>query len=365
MNAKRRSLRVTVAAIAISALGGLVALHAAGPRQGASAESSPSAQSLPAIATVELREVTDTPAADAMVEAVRAATVSAQIAGNVTRYYVDAGDRVKRNDLLVRIDTRETDAQVAAGAARVAQADAQLAQSRLNYDRTKKLLESKFVSQAAFDKAEADLKGAQAELQAARAGETQAVTARSFAEVRAPLDGVVTRRLAELGELASPGKPLLELHDPTALRAVAAIPQFVLPRIAGATEATVLFPLLAKRVGATRVTVLPAADARLLSTQVRADLPRELPPGVVPGTVAKVLLPAGKVTRLVMPADAIVRRGELTGVYVVGADGRVALRQIRVGEQDEDGAVEVLAGLRAGERVQLDPLVSASAASVP
>lgn len=172
----------------------------------ASASASTSAPAPAAgIATVEARDVADVYAADAVIEAVRAATVSAQISGNVTGYYVDAGDRVRRGQLLVRIDTRDTEAQVAAGAAAVAQAEAQLKQAQLNYERTAKLVEQRFVSPSAFDKADADLKSAQAALQMARAGVTRSVTARSFAELRAPLDGVVTRRLAELEELASPG----------------------------------------------------------------------------------------------------------------------------------------------------------------
>ncbi|HTT13282.1 MAG TPA: efflux RND transporter periplasmic adaptor subunit [Burkholderiaceae bacterium] len=311
------------------------------------------------VATVEMRDVADVYAADAVIEAVHAATVSAQIAGNVTQYYVDAGDRVKRGQVLVRIDTRETDAQVAAGAANVAQAEAQLAQTKINYERTAKLVESRFVSQSALDKADADLKSAQATLQMARAGATQATTARSFAEVRSPVDGVVTRRLAELGELASPGKPLIEVHDPSALRAVASVPQFVLPRIATARQAEVVLPTLELNVVATHVTVLPAADARLLSTQVRADLPAGIPATVVPGTAAKVMLPTGSVKRLVIPAEAVVRRGELTATYVVGADGQARLRQIRVGETAGAGWLEVLAGVDAGERVQIVKTVAA------
>ena len=306
------------------------------------------------VATAELRATADVYAADAVIEAVRSATVSAQIAGNVTRYYVDAGDRVKRGQLLVRIDTRETDAQVAAGVAAVAQADAQLAQAQLSYDRTAKLLADRFVSQAALDKADADLKSAKAAVQMARAGATQATTARSFAEVRSPVDGVVTRRLAELGELASPGKPLIEVHDPSALRAVASIPQFVLPRIVQVRQADIVFPLLGTTLAATHVTVLPAADVRLLSTQVRADLPSAVPEGVVPGTAAKVMLPTGTVERLVIPAAAVVRRSELVATYVVGRDGQARLRQVRIGETTAGGMVEILAGLDPGEQVRLN-----------
>lgn len=350
---RTRTLVLGALAAAVLVLGGYLALHQ--PKQPPSAAAGATAPSerITDLGTVELREVADVYAADAVIEAVRDATVSAQIAGNVTRYYVDAGDRVKRGDLLVRIDTRETDAQLAAASARVAQAEAQLAQAKLSYERTAKLVEQKFVSKAAFDKAEADLKTAQAELRLAHASASQAATARSFAEVRSPIDGVVTRRLAELGELASPGRPLLEVHDPRALRAVASVPQFVLPRIAGVREAQVLFPVSNQLVKASQVTVLPAADARLLSTQVRADLPADIPAGVVPGTAAKVLLATGTAKRLVMPAGAVVRRGELTAAYVVGADGAPRLRQIRIGETAGEGLVEVLAGLDAGEKVAL------------
>lgn len=345
----RKNWFLAAAGVAVAA-GAVAAMHGQRPAQDAQADLPPA---IPVeVATAELREVADLYAADAVIEAIRTATVSAQIAGNVTRYHVDAGDRVKRGQLLLRIDTRATDAQVAAGDAGVAQAEAQLAEMKLDYARTAKLLESRFVSQAALDRADANLKSAQAAVQTARAGAMQATTARSFAEVRSPVDGIVTRRLAELGEFASPGKPLLEIHDPAALRAVAAVPQFVLPRVAQARRAEVIVPSLGARLQATRVVVMPAADARLLSTQLRADLPANVPAGVIPGAAAKVLLPTGTVQQLVIPASAVVRRGELTATYVVGNDGHPRLRQIRVGETS--GAwVEVLAGVDSGERVQV------------
>ncbi len=321
-----------------------------------------------ATAQVTLREVQSSYAADAVIEAVRQATVSAQISGTVTQFLVDAGDRVKRGQLLVRIDTRDTDAQVNAGRAGVAQAEAGLDQAQLNVDRTQSLIKQGFVSQAALDKAVADLKAAQAAVEVARAGSTQAATARSFAELRAPIDGVVSQRLMELGELATAGKPVLMLHDPTQLRAVGAIPQFMLPKVAGARSAQVELPALGRTLAATRVTVLPAADARLLSTLVRAELGADVPAGVVPGTAAKVLLPTGTARKLVLPQAAVLRRGELTAAYVIGADGRPQLRQIRLGERvsatdgKAEDLVEVLAGLADGERVALDPLAAAGRA---
>ena len=308
-----------------------------------------------ASATVELREVDDVYAADAIIESVHQATVSAQIAGQLTQLLVDAGDRVRRGQLLARIDTRAADAQVASASAQVAQAEAALAQAQLEHNRTRSLVAQGFVSQAALDKADADLKTARAALDAARAGTTQAATGRSFAELRAPIDGVVTRRLMELGELATPGRGVLEIHDPAALRAVGTIPQFVLPRTARVDRAEVEVPSLQRRIRASRVTVLPSADPRLLSTQVRAELPADTPAAVVPGTAAKVLVPIGRSQKLVVPAAAVFRRSELTAVYVL-TDGARQLRQVRVGNRVSDDAVEVLAGLAAGERVALDPL---------
>jgi RND family efflux transporter MFP subunit len=309
-------------------------------------------------ATVENRTVRDSYAADAVIDAVRKATVSAQISGTVTAFYVDAGDRVKRGQLLARIDPRETDAQVAAGTANVAQARAALERARLDHERNKALVAKGFISQAALDQSDASLKAAQASLEAAEAGRTQATTSRSFAELRAPIDGVITRRAMELGELAAPGKPVLEMYDPSALRAVGSIPQFALARVKAVKQVSVLVPAADAAIESTQVTVLPAADPRLLSTEIRADLPAKLPAGVAPGTAAKILVPVGSATKLVVPSAALIRRGEMTAVNVLGADGKVTLRQVRVGQPLEGGLVEVLAGLDAGERVQLNPLAA-------
>jgi RND family efflux transporter MFP subunit len=356
-----RSTTLAASAAALALAGGVLAValvpSARGNDPAQPAQAAPQAGS-----SVELaeRDVVQQYAADAIVEAVRSATVSAQISGQVTQLLVDAGDRVRRGQVLARIDTRDTDAQLAAGRANVAQAEAGHAQARLNFERTQRLVEQNFVSRAALDNAEAGLKTAQAAVEAARAGVTQASTARSYAEVRAPIDGVVTRRLLEPGEIASPGRGIVEVHDATQLRAVANVPQFVLRAVrqAQAGGALVQVPGLDAPIKPVRVAVLPAADARLLSTQVRADLPAEAAADVVPGTAAKILIPLGTARRLVVAAEAVVRRGELTAMQVIGADGTPRLRQVRTGATTPDGLVEVLAGAQAGERVLLQPWVA-------
>ena len=309
---------------------------------------------------VETRELEEVYAADAIVESVQQATLAAQINGSVTAYYVDAGDRVKKGQVLARLDTRNTDAQVAAGRAGIAQTEAALSSAKSNYERTKSLVEQKFISQAALDKAESEYKVALAAVESARAGSVQANTARDFAEIRAPFDGIVTRRLMEIGEFASPGRAVIAVHDPAALRAVGSLPQFVLPATAQVDRATIEIPSLGKTFTATRVTVLPSADPRLLSTQVRAELPSAPVPGLAPGVAAKVLVPIGKVSKRVIPEATLVRRGELVAVNVATPQGTPQLRQVRVGPSvrtaDGQKFVEILAGLADGEQVLLNPL---------
>jgi RND family efflux transporter MFP subunit len=355
--------RTAAALAALAAAGALAAGTLAFAANAFAADGQPAARATgapvtaPTTAVAQRRVVPTYYVADAAIEAVRQATVSAQIAGQVTHFFVDAGDRVKRGQVLARIDSRDVDAQAAAGSAQVAQAQANLAAAQLSYDRSANLVQQNFLSQAALDKADAELKTARAGVEVARATQAQSSTARGYSEVRAPIDGVVTRRLIELGELAQPGKPILELHDPQALRAVGSVPQMVLASVKAAPQVPVRveLPTLGRSVTAVRTTVLPASDARLLSTQVRAELPLQLPAGVVPGVSAKLWLPTGQAEKLVVPVAAVVRRGELTAAYVVQADGRSLLRQLRVGEA-ADGQVEVLAGLEEGERVALDPL---------
>jgi RND family efflux transporter MFP subunit len=309
---------------------------------------------------VETRELEEVYAADAIVESVQQATLAAQINGSVTAYYVDAGDRVKKGQVLARLDTRNSDAQVAAGRAGISQAEAALAAAKSNYERTKSLVEQRFISQAALDKAESDYKVALAAVESARAGSVQANTARDFAEIRAPFDGIVTRRLMEIGEFANPGRAVIAVHDPAALRAVGSLPQFVLPATAKVDRATVDIPSLGRTFAATRVTVLPSADPRLLSTQVRAELPNAPVPGLAPGVAAKVLIPIGKASKRVIPEAALLRRGELVAVNVATPQGPPQLRQVRVGPSvrtaDGQKFVEILAGLADGEQVLLNPL---------
>ena len=296
--------------------------------------------------TIELRDVGLTLPAEAVIEATRQATVATQVAGRIIDVKVEAGRRVKAGQLLMRIDAREAAENVVA-------AKAQLAQAEANFARTQNLFKQRFVSQAALDQAEATLKSARAQAAAAGAGA-------SHATVTAPISGIVAVRHAELGELASLGKALVTIYDPKGLRAIASIPQYRLKDAQKATRARIEFPESQRWLDGTRLEILPTIDAQSHTATARVYLPDdpEQLKGLVPGMAARVHFIAGQAQKLTVPTQAVLRRGEISAVYVMGKPGndKAVLRQVRLGEAVADGEIEILSGLAAGETVSLDPV---------
>lgn len=300
------------------------------------------AESLPVIA-VKPHAVDLTFPSEAVVEAIQQATVGAQVPGRVLEVKADAGQPVKKGDVLMRIDARE-----AAEAARAA--EAQYANARVHYERTKSLVAQKFMSAAALDKAKADFDAAAANRAAAGASQ-------SHATILAPITGIVARRHAELGDMAMPGTPLFTIYQPGGLRVTASIPQYRLKDMRAVKTARVEFPESGQWVDATAVQVLPTADAATHVSQVRVTLPTV--PEATPGMFARVHFVTGQAEKLTVPASAVLRRGEVAAVYVQAADGRLSLRQLRLGDSVGRGEIEVLAGLATGDQVVTEPVKAA------
>ena len=297
------------------------------------------AQVLPSV-VVQPHLVDLTFPAEALVEAVSQATLAAQVSGRVVEMRVDAGQVVKKGDLLMKIDAREA-------AEAVAGASAQYINAKANYERSKNLRQQNFISAAALDKAKADF-------EAAQAVRGQAGVGVGHASVTAPISGVVAQRLIELGEMAAPGRQLLTIYDPNGLRVTASVPQYKLPQMRAVKQARVEFPELGKWVDAGVVTLLPTVDAATHVSQVRVNLPSGIK-DVIPGMFARVHFVIGQATRMTVPQAAVVRRGEVAAVYVQSEQGALTLRQLRLGEL-LGAEIEVLAGMAAGERVVLDPI---------
>ncbi|MFP5408101.1 MAG: efflux RND transporter periplasmic adaptor subunit [Gammaproteobacteria bacterium] len=300
-------------------------------------------------------QMTDTGySTEASVEAVRQSTLAAQVSGRVAAVNFDAGDYVKAGTVIVRLSAQELSSAVAGSRAQVAQADATLANARANYERQQQLFQQKFISQAALDRATAEFRSAEAAARAARAGAGQTAAVSGYTVITAPYSGVVAARHVEVGESVAPGSPLMTGFDPKDMRVIANIPQYKLAEVKAAPRVAVEIPSLNKWIDAAGVTVLPSADAATHTVKVRIDLPTNLE-GVIPGMFARAHFSVGSARKLTIPSTAVVRRSEITAVYVVRKD-TVSLRQIRLGTPNGRGQVEVLAGLNPGEVIALDPV---------
>jgi RND family efflux transporter MFP subunit len=305
--------------------------------------------------------------AEGAVEAVRQSTVAAQVSGRITELLVRAGDPVAAGQVLVRIDPSLAAQQSAASDAQVAQAQALLENAKGEYQRSKSLFERKYLSQAAMERADAQFKAATAQAETMIAQARAAGTQTNFHTIRAPYSGRVTEVLIERGDMAMPGRALITLFDPTALRVSAPVPESVVSslkkdaairiELPGAPEASRWISAAARG-----LVVLPGFDAASHNATVRVDLPAGT--SAAPGQFARVQLPVnagagGDGTRMTVPRRAVVVRSEVTAVYVVDSQGRARLRQVRLGKEQGD-QVEVLAGLSKGERVALEPTAAAA-----
>ena len=310
---------------------------------------------------------------DGNLQAVQHSVLSAQASGRVAQLLVKAGDPVRKGQALAVIDDRATQAGVSQSQASVAQAEAELANAQANETRVRDLHAQGFVAKAALEIAQAQLKGAQAGAAAARAGQTQSSLAQGFTRVSAPFDGVVMQTHIEAGALAMPGTPIVTVYAPQPMRAEVHVPASFQAQAVAAQRVEVQLPGTDTWVKPSNVYNARAADAVSQTVLWRMALNPSDTAAQVPGRSLKVRFVGASndsaVERLVVPSSAVLRRGELTAVYVVSepAQGRAqfVLRAVRVGPSTADGQVMVLTGLRAGERLALDPVRAGLAGAVP
>jgi RND family efflux transporter MFP subunit len=298
---------------------------------------------------------------DGTVEAVNAAVLSAQTNARVVELPYDVNDVVPEGAVLVRFSDVEQKSATRAAQAQIAAARATYVNAKVNYERIAAIAAKGLIAKADLDQALAQRNSAQAALTAAEATWRQVGMQENYTAVRAPYAGIITRRYVQVGESVQSGppapQPLIALASLSKLRVNVQVPQSAIDAIRTYHAAEIVLdgdpP---RRVQASKVTVFPYADPLTHTFTVRAELAGD-GTGLYPGMTVKVAFATGKTQRLLVPAGAIVRRGELQGVYVIG-DAGVSLRQVRTGERYGD-RVELLAGLDGGERIATDPAAAA------
>lgn len=298
-------------------------------------------------------------------QAVRQSTLSVQASGRILQLTVKTGDRVRAGQVLASVDDRLSQAGVGQAQAQVAQADAQLDNAKANLKRTQDLHAQGFISRSALDSAEAQFRTAQAGSQGAQAGRVQSQIAQGLTRLTAPYDGWVLSTHADVGDLAQPGSPIVTVYAPQPMRAVVHVPGSRQADAVAASAVEVRLPD-GRWVQPSEQTRVPAADPVSQTVEWRLSLAADVSSGLVPGQpvqvrFATVATPAtASTTRLTVPVGAVLRRGELTAVYVARRSGNAeapsgfVLRAVRLGASSDKAVVEVLAGLKPGEWVAVD-----------
>jgi RND family efflux transporter MFP subunit len=296
---------------------------------------------------------------------VRDAVLSSQVAGAVVSLSVKAGQRVQRGQELLRIDARAVNQQMLSSQAQMEATKASLHVAGKELERQKQLFLKQYISQAALERSQAQFESAQAQVQSLQAQTAAAQAQTGFFVIHAPFSGVISEVLVSLGDMAMPAKPMINMYDPSELRISAPVPQSYLSWI-NAGQAALRYEVTGLEgsfsVSRAMVKLLPVVDQLTHSAQLRVELKGDTS-ALVPGLFARVFLSkedslaSQRPVKIRLPLRALVKRGEMTGVFVLDGQGQPRLRQVRVGEEGFED-VEILTGLSMGENVVLDPAQS-------
>lgn len=259
--------------------------------------------------------------------------VSARITAVVTRLHADQGDTVECGKLLARLDDRDLSARAAA-------ARTELELARANHQRDREVFEKGYIAQAAMDATRAALRGAEAR-------HLEATAALSYARIAAPVDGVITAREVEAGQMVGPGTPLFRLVNPRDLWVTARIDETVVGQVAVGQPAEIRLRTGERTTGkVARIGLQANAATRELEVDVAFDAP---PARFAIDQEADVAVQAGEERGVVIPASALRQGSRDLGVLAV-VDGRAELRPVKTGAADSR-LVVVREGLEAGDRV--------------
>ena len=306
----------------------------------------------------------------------KTATLSSKIVGTVTGVLVKEGDKVKKGQILLEIDSRdvradlqgaeaaleETGAAIKAADAAVTAAKGQREFAAATFHRYESLVNRGSVTPQEYDEASAKYKVANAEvdraegnLRALKSKKEQAKakidysrTLLTYTKIAAPFDGLVTAKIAELGIVASPGTPLLTVEETVRYRLETQVGESWLVYIHVGDAVPVSIDSLGGELSGTVAEMAPAADPQSRTFTVKIELPPQ--PNIHSGLYGKARISSTKRNALLVPVEAVLQRGQLVGLYVADREGLVQLRLITTGKRYNQ-KVEILSGLISGERV--------------
>ena len=295
---------------------------------------------------------TSTLDASGRLEALQSANISTRIMGYVQRLRVKPGDKVRKGTVLVEINSADISAKQAQVRANIIAAEAAFSNAEKDYRRYQALFESQSASQKEMDDISAHYQMAKAKLEAARQMEQEVQAQFAYVRIKAPFDGVVTNTFVKDGDLAHPGRPLVEVESPEQFQVVAMVPESDISKISAGREVKVNLKSLGKWVSGEVSEVSSSSKNTGGQYLVKVVLQQTEEP-IKSGMYATVAFPiegTGDTPTFRVPTDIIVNRGQLSGVYTVSSQEKASLRWLRLGNVVGD-SVTVLSGLNAQDRI--------------
>ena len=313
-----------------------------------------SGESVGASDTYEVREIIKTYVEESVgtLKASSRTEISSRVQAVITRMAVRAGDAVEAGDVLVELDRAALERQLSQLKQSLAAAEAALTQAADTQARYTKLHKSQVIVDAEFEQAVSAFNQAQAKRNQAQEAVAESEILLSYTIIKAPKPGLIVDRLAEEGDLARPGYPLLALYDPTSLRLEVPVSERLAARLKVGDELDVYIDSIDREFAATLDEKVPQALAASRSFLVKVKLPPS--DDLFEGMFGRLRIPAGDRPHLCLHKATIQRIGQLEFVDVVDpADGSTQRRLIKTGRPGDANHVEVLSGLGVGEKVVL------------
>ncbi len=289
--------------------------------------------------------------ASGKIEAVQNANLSTRMMGYVTDTYVNVGDKVSKGQLLLRINSADISAQSAQVTASITEAKVAFRNAEKDYNRFKVLFEQKSVSQKEMDDITANYEMAKARLEGATQMKNQVNAQLSYSNISAPFSGVVTGKFINKGDMANPGMPLIGMETPGKFQVIAMVPESEITKIKEGTTVNVVVKSTNELIKGTVTEVSSSAKNTGGQYLVKVILDKT-EAKLLSGMYTSVQFPIEKSTeakRILVPESALVKQGQLTGIYAIGNKNVAILRWLRTGKTFGD-KVEILSGLAADEQ---------------
>ncbi len=281
------------------------------------------------------------------------AGLSARVQGSIEAILVDEGDRVTRGQVIARIAAPELEARRDAARQAVVAAEAALRQAGADRARIEELFGKGAATRVEWEQARTAFSVAEAKLagsrETARAEEAMA----AHAVLKAPFDGLVVARMVDPGALASPGDPIVRIVDDGTFRLESIVDEGRAAALARGTKVRIELDGPSAGIEAAVSEVVPAADPTTRTVIVKVALPAT--GGQRTGRFGRMIFDAGTRRAIVVPREAVLRVGGLDLIRALDDAGVAVTRYVRIGPETPEGEIEILAGIREGDRVALEP----------